>query len=77
MTNPETGAFRRGMLCAGILGLGLSLTAAVQAQEFRWRQNVQWGPTDVNTQYQKLFAERLNERTNGRSASRSSPDRRS
>ena len=65
MTIPRTSALRRGMACAGILGLGLSLVAPVEAQEFRWRQNVLWGPTDVNTKYQKLFADRVTERTNG------------
>ena len=65
MTIPRTSALRRGMACAGILGLGLSLAAPVEAQEFRWRQNVLWGPTDVNTKYQKLFADRVTERTNG------------
>ena len=65
MTIPRTSALRRGMACACILGLGLSLVAPVEAQEFRWRQNVLWGPTDVNTKYQKLFADRVTERTNG------------
>ena len=65
MTIPRTSALRWGMACAGILGLGLSLVAPVEAQEFRWRQNVLWGPTDVNTKYQKLFADRVTERTNG------------
>ena len=35
------------------------------------------GSTDVNTKYQKLFADRVTERTNGAITISKSPDRRS
>ena len=73
MDKIDTRPIRRGLRCASLpglvlalgLALGLGLAAPVEAQEFRWRQNVQWGPTDVNTKYQKLFADRVTERTKG------------
>ena len=65
MAETRTNVVSRGILIAGALGLGLSLMAPAEAQQFKWRQNVQWGPTDVNTKYQKLFADRVTERTNG------------
>ena len=66
MTGKVSSAVRRVVLGAALLGLGLiAPTQAAWSAEFEWRQNVQWGPTDITTRYQKIFADRVAERTNG------------
>lgn len=62
----------RGALAGGVAGLAL-LAAGVltgpapadAASEYRWRQNVLWGPADIKTRFQKEFADLVAERTKG------------